>query len=84
MSIIKDTWICKECGAWNAAYRIECGKCLEMKEYKVRQYRSRQGKRDNQYESTAKILGFTTLILFATVVISLIWQLIILLGNVFS
>jgi ribosomal protein L40E len=76
MDLIKDIWTCKECGAWNAAYRTECGKCLEMKEKKVRQYRSRQGRSDSQYESSAKVLGFTALILFGALFIASIIELV--------
>lgn len=76
MDLIKGTWTCKECGAWNAAYRTECGKCLEMKEIKVRQYRSRQGRRDSQYESSAKILGYATFMFFGALLIAAVWELI--------
>lgn len=76
MDLIKDTWTCNKCGAWNAAYRTECGKCLEMKEKKVRQYRSRQGRSDSQYESTAKVLGFGALMLFGALLIASVWELI--------
>lgn len=76
MDLIKDTWTCKECGAWNAAYRTECGKCLEMKEKKVRQYRSRQGRSDRQYESTMKVLGFAMLMLFGALLIASLIELI--------
>ena len=76
MDLIKDIWTCKECGAWNAAYRTECGKCIEMKEKKVRQYRSRQGRSDSQYETSAKILGFAALMLFGALLITSIIELV--------
>jgi len=76
MDLIKDTWTCKKCGAWNAAYRTECGKCIEMKEKKVRQYRSRQGRSDSQYESSAKVLGFTALMLFGALLVASIIELV--------
>lgn len=82
MSLIDSTWTCKECGAWNAAYLSECGKCLEMKENKVRQYRSRQGRSDKQYEDSAKILALAGVLILGAVLGYVIVCNIIL--NVFS
>lgn len=30
MKLVDNIWVCG-CGAWNAAYRIECGNCLTIK-----------------------------------------------------
>lgn len=43
---------------------------------KVRQYRSRQGRSDSQYESSAKVLGFAALMLFGALLIASVWELV--------
>jgi hypothetical protein len=43
---------------------------------KKRQYRSRQGRSDSQYETSAKILGFTALMLFGALLIVAVWELV--------
>ena len=36
MNLVEGTWTC-ECGAWNAAYRTDCGKCGKPKPKKDEQ-----------------------------------------------
>jgi len=78
MYLSEHIWTCKVCGAWNAAYRTTCGRCEEnkIKDMKKRQYRSRQGRSDSQYETSAKILGFTALMLFGALLIVAVWELV--------
>ena len=70
MDLIKDTWTCKVCGAWNAAYLTECGKCKEMKETTQKQFRSRQGRSDRQYEDSAKIFTISLALILITMFVS--------------
>ena len=78
MNLVDDAWNCKVCGALNAAYRTTCGRCEEnkIKDMKKRQYRSRQGRSDKQYESTAKVLGFGALILFGALFVTAVLELV--------
>ena len=69
MHIVDDSWICKVCGALNAAYRTTCGRCEEnkLKDMEQRQFRSRQGRSDKQYEESGMVLVLAgALILGAT------------------
>jgi predicted ATP-dependent serine protease len=89
MSIVDTSWTCG-CGALNAPWLKECGRCgassssneVDTREFynsymeKKRQYRSNQGRRDSQYESTAKVLGFGALMLFGALLIASVWELI--------
>ena len=78
MNLVDDSWNCKVCGALNAAYRTTCGRCEEnkLKDMKKRQYRSRQGRSDSQYETSAKVLGFAALMLFGALFVTDIIELV--------
>lgn len=43
---------------------------------KKRHYRSRQGRSDSQYETSAKILGFAALMLFGALLVTAILELV--------
>jgi hypothetical protein len=78
MNLVDDAWNCKVCGALNAAYRTTCGRCEEnmIKDMKKRQYRSRQGRSDQQYEDSLKVLGFAALMIFGGLFIAAIVELV--------
>jgi len=70
MHIIDDSWLCKVCGALNAAYRTTCGRCEEnkIKDMEKRQYRSRQGRSDKQYQDSIKILALSGAVLLGALI----------------
>jgi ribosomal protein L40E len=78
MNLVDDAWICKVCGALNAAYRTTCGRCEEnkIKNMKTRQYRSRQGRSDKQYVSSMKALGFALVMILGATLISAVIELV--------
>lgn len=76
MNLSEHIWTCKVCGAWNAAYLTECGKCKEDNMKKKRQYRSRQGRSDRQYLASIKVIGAAAILLFGSLFVMSIYKLI--------
>jgi len=77
MNISDNIWTCPQCGAWNAPYRVLCGKCEENKTMKKRQFRSRQGRSDSRYSESIKVIGAAAILLVSVSIIGLIVDFII-------